>query len=93
MAHQAQKVQSVQQDQWTRVSGRDGLSSYAVYSKEIQKPDLDDRSYRMIRLENGLEALLIHDPNTDKAAAAMNVGVGSLSDPVSFVLLFRSDPR
>ena len=27
--------------------------------------------------------LLIHDPKADKAAAAMDVGVGHLSDPVS----------
>lgn len=36
----------------------------------------------MIRLENGLEALLCSDPTTDKAAAALNVRVGHLSDPV-----------
>lgn len=37
----------------------------------------------MITLSNGLTALLIEDPKTDKAAAAMSVGVGHLSDPVS----------
>ena len=47
----------------------------------MEKPLLDDRSYRVIQLPNQLEILLIHDPNTDKAAAAMDVNVGSFSDP------------
>ncbi|KAK5134751.1 hypothetical protein LTR08_006126 [Meristemomyces frigidus] len=47
----------------------------------LEKPLLDDRSYRVIRLPNQLEALLIHDPDTDKAAAAMDVDVGAFSDP------------
>lgn len=80
------QVNTMTDQLWTRVPARDALPSYMVYSKEMQKPDLDDRNYRLIKLENGLEALLIHDPNTDKAAAAMNVGVGSLSDPVSYFL-------
>lgn len=47
----------------------------------LEKPLLDDRSYRVIKLANQLEALLIHDPDTDKASAAMDVDVGSLADP------------
>lgn len=47
----------------------------------LEKPLLDDREYRVIRLSNALEALLIHDPDTDKASAAMDVDVGSFSDP------------
>ncbi|KAL4740538.1 Metalloenzyme, LuxS/M16 peptidase-like protein [Aspergillus similis] len=47
----------------------------------LEKPSLDDRSYRVIQLPNKLEALLVHDPETDKAAAAMDVHVGSFSDP------------
>ncbi|KAL3476459.1 Metalloenzyme, LuxS/M16 peptidase-like protein [Aspergillus californicus] len=47
----------------------------------LQKPSLDDRSYRVIQLPNKLEALLVHDADTDKAAAAMDVNVGSFSDP------------
>ncbi|KAF7189989.1 A-factor-processing enzyme [Pseudocercospora fuligena] len=48
---------------------------------QLEKPLLDNRSYRVIRLPNKLEALLIHDPDTDKASAAMDVNVGSLADP------------
>lgn len=47
---------------------------------ELEKPSLDDRSYRVIELGNKLEALLVHDPDTDKASASMNVNVGSFSD-------------
>lgn len=47
---------------------------------KLEAPALDDRSYRVIRLSNKLEALLVHDPDTDKAGAAVNVNVGSFSD-------------
>ena len=46
----------------------------------LEAPELDDRSYRVIRLPNSLEALLVHDPDTDKASASVNVNVGSFSD-------------
>lgn len=46
----------------------------------LEAPSLDDRSYRVIRLPNKLEALLVHDPETDKASASVNVKVGSFSD-------------
>lgn len=48
--------------------------------EDLERPALDDRAYRIITLPNKLEVLLIHDPNTDKASAAMDVNVGSLSD-------------
>ena len=41
----------------------------------------DDRGYLAHRLKNGLRVLLISDPHTDKAAAALDVRVGSGSDP------------
>ncbi|KAK5154964.1 hypothetical protein LTR04_005901 [Oleoguttula sp. CCFEE 6159] len=46
----------------------------------MERPLLDNRTYRVILLGNKLEALLIHDPDTDKASAAMDVNVGSFSD-------------
>jgi secreted Zn-dependent insulinase-like peptidase len=46
----------------------------------LEKPSLDDRDYRAIRLENQMEALLVHDPQTDKASAALDVNVGNFSD-------------
>lgn len=60
-----------------------GSSSAAVeiLTEHLEKPLQDNRSYRVIRLSNKLEALLIHDPDTDKASAAMDVNVGSFSNP------------
>ena len=70
------------QDDWLRVC--DGQAPpYVVFKKEIQKSTHDDLAYRLIRLENGLQAMLIHDPKADQAAASLNVAVGHLSDPVS----------
>jgi insulysin len=47
----------------------------------MERPALDTRSYRVIRLANALEALLIHDADTDKASASLDVNIGSFSDP------------
>ncbi|XDG00719.1 hypothetical protein ABKA04_000334 [Annulohypoxylon sp. FPYF3050] len=47
---------------------------------QLEVPLLDDRTYRVIRLPNQLEALLVHDPDTDKASAALDVNVGNFSD-------------
>ncbi|CAK7900716.1 A-factor-processing enzyme [[Candida] anglica] len=47
----------------------------------INKPLLDDRTYRLIKLNrNNLHVLAIHDPSTDKSAASLDVGVGSFAD-------------
>ncbi|MCB8890536.1 insulinase family protein [Vreelandella malpeensis] len=43
--------------------------------------EYDARDYRVLTLENGLQALLVSDPDADKAAASMNVRVGSAQDP------------
>lgn len=51
-----------------------------VIADDLEKPDLDDRSYRVVQLANKLEALLVHDPQTDKASASLNVNVGNFSD-------------
>ncbi|KAE8989505.1 Insulin-degrading enzyme [Phytophthora rubi] len=42
---------------------------------------LDEREYSTFTLHNSLQVLLISDPKTEKAAAAMNVHVGHQSDP------------
>ncbi|MFB9866549.1 insulinase family protein [Vreelandella sulfidaeris] len=41
----------------------------------------DSRDYRVLTLENGLDVLLVSDAEADKAAASMNVRVGSAQDP------------
>jgi len=41
----------------------------------------DDRKYRFLRLENGIEVILIHDPKTEKSSACCDVQIGSMADP------------
>jgi len=48
----------------------------------IQTPDLASQKTRKLRLDNGLEALLISDPNTHQSGAALSVNVGSWEDPI-----------
>ncbi|KAJ8100603.1 Metalloenzyme, LuxS/M16 peptidase-like protein [Lipomyces tetrasporus] len=55
--------------------------AFEVVATNLERPEIDNRSYRVIRLANELEALLIHDPDTDKSSAALDVRVGSFSDP------------
>ncbi|KAA8642913.1 hypothetical protein EYZ11_009044 [Aspergillus tanneri] len=57
------------------------MGSVERITENLEKPELDDRSYRIVRLPNRLEALLVHDPDTDKASAALNVNAGNFSDP------------
>jgi insulysin len=45
-----------------------------------QSPN-DSKAYRYIELDNGLRALLISDPDTEKSAASLDVYVGSASNP------------
>lgn len=53
-----------------------------VFTGNIEKPDLDERDYRILELKNGLKAVLVHDPLADKSAACLRVAIGSLYDPV-----------
>lgn len=56
------------------------MSKVTLVADRLEKPELDDRSYRVIKLGNELEALLVHDQDTDKASASANVNVGNFSD-------------
>jgi insulysin len=47
----------------------------------IEKPELDDRSYRGFTLDNELKVLVISDPSSDSGTALLQMGAGSLSDP------------
>lgn len=68
---------------WRYASGDASVPPFHAFAKPIVKSQQDDRDYRLIKLENGLQAMLIHDPKADKAAASMDVAVGHLFDPVS----------
>jgi insulysin len=56
------------------------MSPVRRIADRLEKPETDDREYRVIELPNKLEALLVHDNKTDKASAALNVNVGNFSD-------------
>jgi len=68
------------------------LPKQAGHSAEIRdasslpllNPDFSDRKMAKMRLDNGLELLLISDPNADLSAAAVAVGAGSWNDPPEF---------
>lgn len=65
-------------------------------------PESETRPHKYFALPNGLEAIVVSDDKADKASAAMDVGVGHLSDPedlpgcahfwyVSFVVHAQTD--
>tara|TARA_R110001592_G_C13176951_1_gene750412 strand:+ start:156 stop:3017 length:2862 start_codon:yes stop_codon:yes gene_type:complete len=51
----------------------------------IPKSPNDQREYLALTLSNKLDVLLISDPNSDKASAALDVYVGSADDPNEFL--------
>ena len=63
------------------VSASVALPKVLRSSDNIIAPPLDERSYRWVELSNGLQALLVHDPDAVKAAAALEVRAGHFSDP------------
>ena len=50
------------------------MSCSTVYN--IDKASEDKREYRGLKLDNGMKVILVSDPSTDKAAAALDVNVG-----------------
>ncbi len=59
-------------------------SAPALRSDHIEKAEGDPRSYRHLRLANGLKALLVSDPGTERAAVAMDVAAGSREEPSEY---------
>jgi hypothetical protein len=51
-------------------------------NEDVRKRPSDDRVYRALQLPNGMRTLLISDPASNRAAAAIDVHVGSFSDPL-----------
>lgn len=65
-----------------------GFSTSNVISDNtftIPKSPNDQREYKALTLSNQLEVLLISDPSSDKASAALDVYVGSADDPQEFL--------
>lgn len=56
------------------------LTVPALAETPLQSPN-DDRQYEAFTLPNQMKVLVISDPTTDKAAASLDVFVGSSSDP------------
>jgi len=62
-------------------------SSVAFASKnatvDVIKSPNDQRLYRAITLPNKLQVVLVSDPETEKSAASLSVGIGLLFDPMT----------
>ncbi|HLV48242.1 MAG TPA: pitrilysin [Aliidiomarina sp.] len=54
----------------------DGASEQQVYTSPY-----DTREYRTLILDNGIKVMLVSDPETEKSAAALAVGAGSMQNP------------
>lgn len=80
--HRRYSQMTVEQPDWRRVAARDGVPAYNMFTRPIVRSQQDDREYRVIKLDNGVEAMLVHDAKADKAAASLDVAVGHLYDPV-----------
>ena len=50
--------------------------------ENIKTSDNDPWNYRGLELSNEMLVVLISHPNIDKAAAALDVSIGSLADPL-----------
>ena len=55
--------------------------NFKFYNKIIEKSSNDKRNYKLIKLENDLECLLINDEHTDKSSVSLDVKAGHLLDP------------
>ncbi|CAD8118614.1 unnamed protein product [Paramecium sonneborni] len=57
------------------------LQGQHIDKVNVIKPIIDNRDYRYLELENNLKVLLIHDPESEMASAAMDVKAGSWHEP------------
>ena len=64
-------------------------SSIAKRVDTIVKSAEDKRMYRGLELNNGMTILLISDPTTEKAAAAMDVNIGR-NNPMNYFSLDKA---
>ncbi len=58
------------------------MENIKLVTDQLETPLTDRRTYRVVRLRNELEILLVHDPTTDEAGACLAVDVGSMSDEI-----------
>ncbi|MEH6444610.1 MAG: insulinase family protein [Oceanospirillaceae bacterium] len=67
----------------TVLSANQAVLANQSSNEEIIKSPNDTRFYQTFTLANKLQVLVISDPDTDKAAASLNVSVGSADNPVN----------
>ena len=67
------------------VEGGSSPATTASSVVNISKSPNDPRAYRYITLDNGLRALLVSDPKTDKAAASLVALRGSFHEPKEYL--------
>lgn len=65
-------------------AARESVPEDLAVSSSIVKSDSDRREYRYLTLPNQLRVLLVSDTKTDKAAASLDVHVGSAQDPQDY---------
>ena len=53
-----------------------------ILQETFAKPQTDSKNYRLIELASGVRCLLVQDPRAEKCAAALDVHVGHMSDPI-----------
>ncbi|EJC99255.1 uncharacterized protein FOMMEDRAFT_170573 [Fomitiporia mediterranea MF3/22] len=69
-------------ENWEFVRAKDNNPSYHIYTAPVQTSNRDYRKYAVIRLNNGLEAVVINDIYLDTSAAWMDVAIGKFNDPL-----------
>ncbi|EWH08239.1 peptidase, M16 (pitrilysin) family protein [Catenovulum agarivorans DS-2] len=60
----------------------DHLRGQLVVSGDLDKSPADVRQYKSIWLDNGLQVVLVSDPNAANSVASLSVGAGSAQDPI-----------
>ena len=57
--------------------------------EDIVKPDLNKhQQWRVVKLRNGMQVLIISDEKADQSAASMNVGIGKFQTTHQFYFLY-----
>jgi protease-3 len=64
---------------WAPLSQAD--TGWQPLKETVRKSEKDPRQYQAVRLNNGMEVLLVSDPKAVKSLSALVVPVGSLQDP------------
>ncbi|EMR08012.1 hypothetical protein PNEG_03454 [Pneumocystis murina B123] len=70
-------------------TAKDSNSNYdpshiKVIETDFEKSLIDDSEYRVIKLKNGLEAILVSDPHAQVSSTALSIRIGHRYDPKEF---------